>query len=88
MLLARYAYWLHVGSHLTHQDRNVAVQVVATKSSSHFYTQQQVDEAVRTALEPPIGNVGQHGSMEIDAEGVFGVKVWTDADEWSVSGEI
>ena len=60
----------------------MAVQIVATKSSLHFYSQEQVDQAVQSAQV----------TAEADAEGeqttrheVRGVKVWTDPDEWSVS---
>lgn len=59
------------------QDPDVAVQVVATKASSHFYSQESVDETVRAAIKPLIASTG--GMNE-----EYGVKVWTDADEWSV----
>lgn len=49
------------------------VQIVATKSSLHFYNQEKVDRAVRDAL-----------SIDDDQSDI-GVKVWTDEDEWSVS---
>ncbi|WVO16197.1 hypothetical protein L204_103868 [Cryptococcus depauperatus] len=52
---------------------NIDVQVVATKASSHFYTQADVDKSVRNAY-----SISENlGGDEI------GVRVWTDHDEWS-----
>lgn len=58
------------------------MQIVATNASTHFYSQETVDEAVKTALaglEPSTSTANGH-----DRE--IGVKVWRDADEWSVRG--
>lgn len=48
-----------------------------------------MDDAVRKALDSEISQsksvVGR--SEEMDESGL-GVKVWTDADEWSVSAEL
>ncbi|OWT41933.1 phosphopantothenoylcysteine decarboxylase [Cryptococcus neoformans Tu401-1] len=52
---------------------NIDVQVVATKASTYFYSQEDVDNSVRSALNLPDGQTGEH----------FGVRVWTDEDEWS-----
>ncbi|KAK8864428.1 hypothetical protein IAR55_001676 [Kwoniella newhampshirensis] len=54
------------------------VQVVTTRASSAFYTQDAIDQSVRQALD---------GSQRVEngdshAEEV-GVRVWTDEDEWS-----
>lgn len=51
------------------------MQVVATKASLHFYTQQEVDEAVAVNVD-----LASESSTEKEE-----VKIWTDADEWSVS---
>lgn len=56
------------------QSPNIDVQVVATKASTYFYSQEDVDNSVRSALNLPDGQTGEH----------FGVRVWTDEDEWSV----
>ncbi|WWD17276.1 hypothetical protein CI109_101716 [Kwoniella shandongensis] len=53
---------------------DTAVQVVATKASSHFYTQDVVDQAVRKAVS---------GDGEGSSDDDMGVRVWTDEDEWS-----
>lgn len=55
------------------QSPNIDVQVVATKASTYFYSQEDVDNSVRSALNLPDGQTGEH----------FGVRVWTDEDEWS-----
>ncbi|KAK4684995.1 phosphopantothenoylcysteine decarboxylase, partial [Tremellales sp. Uapishka_1] len=51
------------------RDASIAVQVVATKASLHFYNQAEVDKAVRAACGAD--------------EDTVGVQVWTDEDEWS-----
>ena len=56
------------------QSPNIDVQVVATKASTYFYSQEDVDNSVRSALNLPDEQLGEH----------FGVRVWTDEDEWSV----
>ncbi|KAL7421291.1 hypothetical protein Q5752_004176 [Cryptotrichosporon argae] len=53
------------------KDPAIDVQVVATKASLHFYTQERVDRLVCAAC-----------GAEANADGV-GVQVWTDEDEWS-----
>jgi phosphopantothenoylcysteine decarboxylase len=58
------------------------VQVVATPASLHFYSQEAVDKAVRASL---VGS-GVDESQLVET-GDVGVKVWKDADEWSVSCE-
>lgn len=54
------------------ENRSIAVQVVATEASLHFYSQEQVDQAVRKAV-----TTGSECPDDV------GVKVWTDAEEWS-----
>ncbi|WVQ80730.1 hypothetical protein IAT38_002835 [Cryptococcus sp. DSM 104549] len=51
---------------------NIDVQVVATKASTHFYSQEDIDKSVRGSL-----------GLEDDYEGDVGVRVWTDEDEWA-----
>ena len=56
------------------------MQVVATASSSHFYSQESVDASVRAV----------QGDEDIAIDGCQnpgenGVRVWRDVDEWSVS---
>ena len=75
------------------KDPNISIQVVTTGASSHFYSQEDVDGAIRRALIParPV-----NGDDSMDGEGPgggqeylevenFGVKIWRDEDEWSVS---
>ena len=62
------------------QESAIDVQVVATTASSHFYSQEMVDAAVMNALES-----AGHESRSQGVERDLGVKVWRDADEWSVS---
>lgn len=65
------------------------MQVVATTASLHFYKQVQVDEAVRAALKQNKSNGvsrERHEAIQVDGEeDEVGVRVWKDADEWSVS---
>jgi phosphopantothenoylcysteine decarboxylase len=64
------------------QDPGIEVQVVATTSSLHFYSQEKVDAAVMKAL-----NLEGDERQSEGATGEVGVKVWRDADEWSVSNQ-
>lgn len=65
----------------------MAVQVVATKSSLHFYSQKTVDDSVRSTLGID-GDELSSGEDETKRESTVdrgvGTRVWTDADEWSV----
>ncbi|WVQ72446.1 hypothetical protein IAR50_001998 [Cryptococcus sp. DSM 104548] len=54
------------------KNRDIDVQIVATKASTHFYSQSDIDHSVRQALQLPES-----------ADSSVGYKVWTDADEWS-----
>lgn len=54
--------------------------MVATQASRHFYTQEQVDDEVRSAAVEA-GVEGTDGDPE---GGDVGVQIWTDEDEWSV----
>ncbi|WWC89303.1 uncharacterized protein L201_004224 [Kwoniella dendrophila CBS 6074] len=56
------------------QSGDIAVQVVSTKSSTHFCNQTNVDEAVKRSFS-------FNGTDQIPKD--FGVRVWTDEDEWS-----
>ncbi|WVW83934.1 hypothetical protein I302_105957 [Kwoniella bestiolae CBS 10118] len=56
------------------QSGDIALQIVATKSSTHFCNQQTVDAAVKKSF-------GISESDEVPED--FGVRVWTDEDEWS-----
>nr|KIR50357.1 hypothetical protein I312_00293 [Cryptococcus bacillisporus CA1280] len=47
--------------------------MVATTVSTYFYSQDDVDNSVRSALNLCDGQTGED----------FGVRVWTDEDEWS-----
>ncbi|KAK1924224.1 flavoprotein [Papiliotrema laurentii] len=62
------------------KDPSVAVQIVATKSSLHFYSQEQVDQAVQSAQVTAEADAEEEQTTRHE---VRGVKVWTDADEWS-----
>ncbi|WVQ99478.1 hypothetical protein IAU59_006613 [Kwoniella sp. CBS 9459] len=53
---------------------NISVQVVSTKSSTHFCNQPIVDAALRHAY-------GVNNGTAVPDD--FGVRVWTDEDEWS-----
>lgn len=68
----------------------MAIQVVATKSSCHFYSQQAIDAAVRASLgldgmdrDVEVSTTPPKHSTSVSHE-PYGVRVWTDADEWSV----
>ena len=69
--------WIHV---LIQQGRDIAVQVVATASSSHFYSQESVDASVRAAQGDRDFTMDGYGTPD-----EAGVRVWRDVDEWSVS---
>ncbi|OCF60654.1 phosphopantothenoylcysteine decarboxylase [Kwoniella mangroviensis CBS 10435] len=56
------------------QSGDIALQIVATKSSTHFCNQQTVDAAIRKSL-----GVSEDENVPDD----LGVRVWTDEDEWS-----
>lgn len=56
------------------QSPYIYVQVVATKASTYFYSQDDVDMSVRSALNLSDGQTGED----------FGMRVWTDEDEWFV----
>ncbi|OCF40317.1 phosphopantothenoylcysteine decarboxylase [Kwoniella heveanensis CBS 569] len=53
---------------------DIAVQVVSTKSSTHFCNQATVDASLRDAF-------GLNDGSAVPDD--FGVRVWTDEDEWS-----
>ncbi|WVF71395.1 hypothetical protein IAT40_006199 [Kwoniella sp. CBS 6097] len=57
---------------------DIAVQVVSTKSSTHFCNQATVDAALRSAY-----GVNKDTPVSVPVPDDFGVKVWTDEDEWS-----
>ncbi|ODN82093.1 hypothetical protein L202_02407 [Cryptococcus amylolentus CBS 6039] len=54
------------------KNRDIDVQIVATKASTHFYSQNDIDSSVRKSLQ-----------LSDSATGDVGYKVWTDTDEWS-----
>lgn len=70
------------------QGSDIAIQVVATQASLHFYTQEAIDAAVPSFCSPSgRGEAAVNGKMEVNVdEDNYGVRVWTDADEWSVRG--
>lgn len=59
------------------------MQVVATRASRHFYTQQQVDDEVAAGPRPNDPNGSEVEQQLHESEN--GVRVWVDEDEWSVS---
>ena len=68
------------------------MQVVATKSSRHFYSQEKLDEAVRASVQETRndthGAFGQNGgSLRPDdpVQDQVGAQIWADDDEWTVS---
>ncbi|RSH77710.1 uncharacterized protein EHS24_003277 [Apiotrichum porosum] len=63
------------------KDPDIQLQVVATDASLHFHTQQQVDDAVKRAW-----NLGESTGPGTQPD--FGVRVWTDKDEWADWGSI
>jgi hypothetical protein len=73
------------------QERDIAMQVVATRSSLQFYSQGSIDASVLSALQAdkhhpnPMPNGSLEGSNPNSLDDGNGVRVWTDADEWSVS---
>ena len=68
----------------------MAIQVVATKASSHFYSQETIDAAVRASFGVNGVDKDVHMSMTPPEDfpngpdQLYGVRVWTDDDEWSV----
>ncbi|KAE8538306.1 hypothetical protein D1P53_005648 [Cryptococcus gattii VGV] len=52
---------------------NIDIQIIATKASTHFYSQVDVDRSVQSVL-----NLSDE-QMQDDV----GVRIWTDEDEWS-----
>lgn len=69
--------WLSIGftDLIWWQVGNIDIQIIATKASTHFYSQEDVDKSVQSAL-----NLSDE-EMQDDV----GVRIWTDEDEWSVS---
>ena len=75
------------------KDRGIALQIVATRSSLHFYSQESIDASIRMSPKTLV----QNGHVKADGEAAdvkaaeeivdesVGVRVWTDADEWAVS---
>ncbi|WVQ67630.1 uncharacterized protein L199_005833 [Kwoniella botswanensis] len=56
------------------QSGDIALQIVATKSSTHFCNQRTVDAAIRKSF-----GISEDENVPDD----LGVRVWTDEDEWS-----
>ena len=65
--------------------RELEIQVVATRASVHFYNQAQVDQAVRRADPTIYGDASIDGNVQTENQEEYGVKIWRDEDEWSVS---
>jgi hypothetical protein len=60
---------------------------VGTPSSLHFYSQEAVDVAVRSSLGLQNKPAGQADvTVGDDVVDDVGVRVWVDAQEWSVCG--
>ncbi|ODO05448.1 hypothetical protein L198_02141 [Cryptococcus wingfieldii CBS 7118] len=55
------------------KNKNIALQIVATKASTHFFSQTDIDSSICSSISVPPS----------DSSPDIGVRVWTDEDEWA-----